>query len=50
MTLTKDWKDYEIDLTGLDLSYIIGGFVWAAKADDNPEGAVFYLDDVAYVN
>ena len=50
VTLTKDWKDYEIDLTGLDLSYIIGGFVWAAKADDNPEGAVFYLDDIAYVN
>ena len=48
--LTKDWKDYEIDLMGLDLSYIIGGFVWAAKADDNPEGAVFYLDEIAYVN
>jgi hypothetical protein len=50
ITLGKDWKDYEIDLTGLDLSYILGGFVWAAKADDNPEGAVFYLDEIAYVN
>lgn len=50
VTLTKEWKDYEIDLTGLDLSYIMGGFVWAARAEDNPEGAVFYLDDIAYVN
>ena len=50
ITLTKEWKEFEIDLQGHDLSYIIGGFVWAARAEDNPDGAVFYLDEIAYVN
>lgn len=46
--LTKEWKQYEIDLTGLDLSHIIGGFCFAASGDDNLEGVVFYLDDIKY--
>lgn len=47
--LTKDWKQYEIDLRGKDLSYIIGGFAWATNIDVNdPEGVVFYLDDIKY--
>ncbi|MBV9462623.1 MAG: hypothetical protein JO317_00195 [Verrucomicrobiae bacterium] len=48
VTLTKDWKQYEIDLSKLDLSYIMGGFSWVARAEDNPEGATLYLDDVQY--
>ena len=47
--LTGDWKQYTIDLRGKDLSYIIGGFCWATNMDVNPEGAVFYLDEVKYV-
>jgi len=46
--LTSEWKLYEADLTGMDLSYIIGGFCWVASAADNPEGFVFYLDDIVY--
>jgi len=47
--LTKDWKKYEIDLKGKDLSYVIGGFCWATNIDVNdPEGIVFYLDDIRY--
>lgn len=46
--LTADWKQYEIDLSGKDLSYISGGFCWATNLDVNPEGAVFYLDDLKY--
>ncbi|MDP2920962.1 MAG: hypothetical protein Q8O12_01145 [Candidatus Omnitrophota bacterium] len=46
--LTQDWKKYEIDLSGKDLSYISGGFCWATNIDVNPEGAVFYLDDIKY--
>jgi len=47
--LTKDWKKYEIDLRGRDLSYVIGGFCWATNIDvNNPEGIVFYLDEVRY--
>jgi hypothetical protein len=44
--LTKDMKEYEIDLNGLDLSHIIGGFGVAANADANPNGFTIYLDDV----
>ncbi len=47
--LTKEWTKYEIDLRGRDLSYIIGGFCWATNIDVNdPEGIVFYLDEIKY--
>ncbi len=46
--LTSEWKQYEIDLSGKDLSYISGGFCWATNLDVNPDGAVFYLDDIRY--
>jgi hypothetical protein len=46
--LTKDWKQYNIDLTGKDLSHIIGGFCLSANAEDNPDGFVVYLDDIKY--
>ena len=48
IALTQEWKEYTIDLTGMDLSYIIGGFCWVVSAMDNPEGMVFYLDDIIY--
>ena len=48
ITLTKKWKRYEIDLEGLDLSYIIGGFAFAATADENPDGFTILLDDLYY--
>jgi hypothetical protein len=46
--LTQEWKQYEIDLSGKDLSYISGGFCWSTNLDVNPEGATFYLDDMRY--
>ncbi|MFH2136922.1 MAG: hypothetical protein ABII88_00250 [Candidatus Omnitrophota bacterium] len=46
--LTAEWKQYTIDLADVDLSYVNGGFCWATNADANPEGAVFYLDDIQY--
>lgn len=46
--LTKDWKKYEIDLKGLDLSHIIGGFGFAMNADSNPMGATFYIDEIRF--
>jgi hypothetical protein len=48
--LTKTWKQYTINLTGLDMSHIIGAFGWAANADLNPEGIVFYVDEIRYEN
>lgn len=48
VTLTKEWKRYEINLEGQELSSISGGFCWVMNRDDNPTGAVFYLDDIRY--
>jgi hypothetical protein len=46
--LSKEWKEYEIDLAGKDLSHIIGGFCLSANSDDNPDGFIIYLDDIRY--
>jgi len=48
IVLTKEWKQYSIDLTGADLSYISGGFCFSAGKMDNPNGLTFYLDDIRY--
>jgi len=48
LVLTKKWKQYEIDLTGKDVSYISGGFCWSTNLDANPDGCTFYLDDIRY--
>lgn len=48
VTLTKEWKKYEIPLKGLDMSHIIGGFGFAANADANPNGFVAYIDDIRF--
>jgi hypothetical protein len=48
VVLTKEWKQYTIDLTGKDTSYILGGFCWSTNIDVNPEGIAFYLDEVRY--
>jgi hypothetical protein len=48
VVLTKEWKQYTIDLRGKDLSYISGGFAWSSNLDVNPSGATFYLDDIVY--
>ncbi|MBF0253666.1 MAG: hypothetical protein HQL11_00855 [Candidatus Omnitrophica bacterium] len=48
LVLKTEWTQYEVDLSGRDLSSIIGGFVFAANVDDNPNGLTFYLDDIRY--
>ncbi|MDP3786454.1 MAG: hypothetical protein Q8R05_02765 [Candidatus Omnitrophota bacterium] len=48
ITLTKEWKEYKIDLKGKDLSYVSGGFCFSASAADNPEGFTIYFDDIYY--
>ncbi len=46
--LTKQWKEYSIDLRGKDLSYISGGFEWVDNVDANPHHCTFYLDDIRF--
>jgi hypothetical protein len=47
-SLEPDWKQYEIDLEGLDLTNAVGLFLWIATDIDNPEGATFYLDGLQF--
>lgn len=47
--LAKDkWKTIRIDVSGLDMSYVLGGFGWVANAPNNRDGAVFYLDEMYF--
>lgn len=54
VNLSPEWQQYSIDLTGADLSYVIGGFLWATNwaenglGVDNPRPLVFYLDDIRF--
>ncbi len=48
VTLAKEWKQYEINLEGQELSSITGGFCWTISREANPNGAVFYLDDIRF--
>ena len=49
VTLPNSWAQYNIDLTGNDLSYVLGGFGWITKAlENNSQDITFYLDDIRY--
>ena len=47
-TLTQNWKKFSIDLSGRSMTYIQGGFGWAADSVHNPAGLTFYLDDIQF--
>jgi len=44
--LSKEWKQYTIDLKDKDLKQIKTGFVWIVGAKGDP--ITFYLDDIKY--
>ncbi|HEX3481431.1 MAG TPA: glycosyl hydrolase family 17 protein [Kofleriaceae bacterium] len=46
--MSTSWQRYAIDLRGVDLSRIAGGFGLAVSLSNNPEGAEFFLDEIAY--
>jgi len=46
VTLSTTWEQYEIPLDNVDLSEAVGLFIWIATDVDNPDGAIFYLDDM----
>ncbi len=49
ITLSDSWQEYTIDLRGLDLGYVIGGFAWVTNAYENGgRDITFYIDDVGY--
>ena len=48
IALTTTWTQHEIDLTGKDLSRIVGGFEFDTNNTMNPSGATFYVDEVRF--
>jgi len=46
--LKKDWQRYAIDLRGQDLTRVSGGFAFSVSAMNNPDGAEFFIDEIAY--
>ena len=46
ITLTKEWKRYEIDVSTQDLTRIKTGFVWTVASPGQP--VTFYLDDIRW--
>jgi hypothetical protein len=48
VSLTSEWQPYSINLEGIDLTNAVGLFLWTATDVDNPNGAVFYLEDVQF--
>lgn len=47
--LSTNWREFEIDLSGADLTHIIGGFAWVTNWEANPRTVSFYLDDIRFV-
>lgn len=48
ITLTKEWKQYTIDLSDKNLTHMVGGFCWSASRDENPNGFTIYLDEIRF--
>lgn len=49
VTLSREWRQYTIDLKKADLSCVIGGFCWVASADYNDQRDIaFYIDDICF--
>ena len=48
LQLTSDWQEYSVNLAGLDLSYVSGGFCIMFSASQDSQGASVYLDDIYF--
>ena len=45
-SLSTIWQQFEIDVSGLDLSYVLGGFGFFASSGS--DGLTFFLDDIEF--
>jgi hypothetical protein len=50
ITLSKEWRQYEIDLRGKNLTRIACGFGWVTNNTNNPgkQKVKFYMDEIYY--
>ena len=50
LTLTKDWRKYEIDLAGFDLSSVTHPFAFQLQKSNGEETQIVYLDLIFFDN
>jgi hypothetical protein len=48
VTLSQEWQQYSIDVSGADMSSVVSGFCWRSEKGQNPLGCTIYIDDVFY--
>lgn len=49
VTLSRDWREYTVNLTGKELQYVLGGFGWVTNAAQNRNRDItLYIDDIRY--
>lgn len=48
VTLTAEWKEHVLQLSGRNLSNVAAAFVVVMRAQDVDQGATFFLDDIKY--
>ena len=46
--LSKDWQKFALDLEDVDMVCISNIFSWLTDKQMNPDGCVFYLDNIRY--
>ena len=47
--LSRDWKEYGMDIRGLEITNVLLGFAWQTKSTINGHRDItFYLDDIRY--
>lgn len=46
--LGPEWREFEVDLAGADLTHIIGGFVWSTNWANAPGGVTFWIDEIRF--
>ena len=46
--LRKTWTQFEIDVTGMDMTKVVVPFAWIAADASNPSGATFYLEGIQF--
>jgi hypothetical protein len=46
--LGQDWRQFTIDLTGRNLTRVVGGFMFVTSTAQSPGGLVLFLDDITW--
>ena len=46
--LGQDWRQFSIDVSGRNLTRVIGGFMFVTSTAQNPNGLTVFLDDITW--